>query len=606
MNTQRFLLKSGTIPLLLVLGLIPHALAHEAGFSEAQSHGLISLNVPATFIVPAWFLAQSGAQTQKTHLSQRPTLPDTLPQKPESNFQKPKTAAVFERFSPKVAVRWDAHFLYVETNGLPSHNMMEGITNWQQQVPLPQKYTAGNAWRIPLHPQPAAKPVSIKGRFLRGAVALAVNGIPIFNPQNNRGEISADIGELDQWGGHCGRADDYHYHSAPLHLQSTAGPGHPIAYALDGYPMFGLTEPTGQQPTELDSFNGHESPELGYHYHASPKYPYVNGGFHGVVVEKEGQVDPQPRAQPVREALKGLRGAKIISFESTGKNTYKLGYELNAEKRAVLYSTNTDDTVTFEFQNGRDGTTRETYTAKPGNGGARENTPPPPGPQARQNGPDGQPPAPPRPTNQYDSNAPAHGGSLLAALPRSADFILRSSDVQIGGELPTEYTGDGAGSTLPLQWTGAPTGTKSYALVMHHVDPEGKTKWYWILYNIPPTVQSLAKNSRNIGILGSSFRGHIGYEPPHSKGPGAKTYVLTLFAISRPLEITLPAVKVDFDTVMTAMKGSILAAADLSVVHTRTGNGVEDPPPPRPRPQKEPKLGSPPVPAPPPPPNVAR
>jgi len=30
----------------------------------------------------------------------------------------------------------------------------------------------------------------IKERFLRGAIALGVNGIPIFNPQNNRGEVS--------------------------------------------------------------------------------------------------------------------------------------------------------------------------------------------------------------------------------------------------------------------------------------------------------------------------------------------------------------------------------------------------------------------------------
>ena len=77
--------------------------------------------------------------------------------------------------------------------------------------------------RFPLVPVPAKTPVSIKGRFLRGAIALAANGIPIFNPQNNRGEVSAEIGELDEWGGHCGRADDYHYHAAPLHLQSVAG-----------------------------------------------------------------------------------------------------------------------------------------------------------------------------------------------------------------------------------------------------------------------------------------------------------------------------------------------------------------------------------------------
>src|SRR5438067_1282618 len=85
-----------------------------------------------------------------------------------------------------------------------------------------------------LHVQPSPSPVSIKNRFLRGAIALAANGIPIFNPQNNRGEISYEIGELDEWGGHCGRADDYHYHIAPLHLQEVLGRELPIACALDG------------------------------------------------------------------------------------------------------------------------------------------------------------------------------------------------------------------------------------------------------------------------------------------------------------------------------------------------------------------------------------
>src|ERR1041385_8490626 len=168
-----------------------------------------------------------------------------------------RVTASFAPFAPKVKTRSDAQFLYVESDGLPVHNMMIGITAWQQQVPLPQPYTGNNAWRIPLYPVPAKTPVSIKGRFLRGAIALAANGIPIFNPQNNRGEVSQEIGELDQWGGHCGRADDYHYHAAPLHLQSVLGKSLPIAYALDGYAIYGLTEPDGAKPAGLDAFNGH-------------------------------------------------------------------------------------------------------------------------------------------------------------------------------------------------------------------------------------------------------------------------------------------------------------------------------------------------------------
>ena len=35
------------------------------------------------------------------------------------------------------------------------------------------------------------------------------------------------------------------------------------------------------------------------------------------------------------------------------------------------------------------------------------------------------------------------------------------------------YTGDGTGVTPPLEWSGAPAGTKSYALIMHHTDAQG-------------------------------------------------------------------------------------------------------------------------------------
>lgn len=281
----------------------------------------------------------------------------------------PNQASVFAKFAPKVAVRPDADFLYIEGDGIPAHPMMKGITSWQQQVPLPQKYTGTNAWRIPLRPSPAKEVKMIRDRFLRGAVAIAANGIPIFNPQNNRGEISAEIGELDEWGGHCGRADDYHYHVVPLHLENVLGKGLPLAFALDGYPIYGLMESDGSAPTKLDAVNGHEMPGIGYHYHASRKYPYVNGGFHGEVIEREGQVDPQPRATPVRPSLTALRGARITDFKQTGSNKFELDYELNGDKRAVLYEVRADGSIPFEFRNGREGVKLETYSSRGGGGG---------------------------------------------------------------------------------------------------------------------------------------------------------------------------------------------------------------------------------------------
>ncbi|MCB1121648.1 MAG: YHYH protein, partial [Verrucomicrobiae bacterium] len=227
-----------------------------------------------------------------------------------------ETSIAFDAFSPHVRTYSDANYLYVESDGMPHHPMMVGITAWQQQVPIPQPYTGNNAWRIPLKPVPAKKPLSARFHFFRGAIALAANGIPIFNPIKNDGKTDTFLaGELDEYGGHSGRADDYHYHISPLHLQKILGERLPVAYALDGYPIFGLTEADGSAVRNLDAFNGHIGPDGDYHYHSSKSYPYLNGGFHGEVQERDGQVDPQPRAQGVRPYTRPLRGAKITGWK---------------------------------------------------------------------------------------------------------------------------------------------------------------------------------------------------------------------------------------------------------------------------------------------------
>ena len=50
----------------------------------------------------------------------------------------------------------------------------------------------------------------------------------------------------------------------------------------------------------------------------------------------------------------------------------------------------------------------------------------------------------------------------------------------------------------------APSGTRSFALIMHHVDPEGKAKWYWVLYDLPAETRNLPRNVKNVGILGNN------------------------------------------------------------------------------------------------------
>ena len=173
----------------------------------------------------------------------------------------------------------------------------------------------------------------------------------------------------------------------------------------------------------------------------------------------------------------------------------------------------------------------------------------------------------------------------FSADPSAAKFELRSPEVTDGGPLPKDYTGDGTSATLPLEWSGAPVGTKGYALIMHHNAPDG-IKWYWILYNIPADVQSLPKNVKGVGTLGgNSVNNRGGYAPPHSKGPGPKTYIYTVYALSAPPDLTVPALKVTREVLLAAMKDKILASAELKVVYSRppgaTDNAGEGDRPPR-------------------------
>jgi Protein of unknown function (DUF1566)/Abnormal spindle-like microcephaly-assoc'd, ASPM-SPD-2-Hydin/YHYH protein/Putative Ig domain len=270
---------------------------------------------------PAWFgAAAPAAAAAVTTASTRAAL----------------MAASFSVFKPKVRYYWDDTYFYEESDGIPDRtmmpNLMVGITAWNRQVPMPASYFASTAnalsynyWQIPLTPSPAATPQQITSTtFTRGAIALASNGVPIFNPHNNTGALSQEIGELDTYGGHSGRADDYHYHIAPIHLLPYLGNDKPIAWVLDGYPMYGYQEPDGTAMQTLDSSGGHDHGSWGYHYHApcsnssgtwTISSPYMNPAFHGAVSYVGLQVDPQPSVTPLRDSGTALE-VNITAFKN--------------------------------------------------------------------------------------------------------------------------------------------------------------------------------------------------------------------------------------------------------------------------------------------------
>ncbi len=262
----------------------------------------------------------------------------------------------FMFFAPNVNTSWDNNYFYVESKGIPTtHDMMVGISNhgWQQQVPIPQCYIGSNAWSIPLNPIMATTPIPVNAdHFSRGALAIAVNGVPIFNPYTNTGVDAFLDGQLDAFGGHCGKADDYHYHTAPLHLYNQTTSTLPIAYAFDGFAVFGSLEPDGSAMTTLDANHGHLFNDV-YHYHGSSTAPYMIGNMVGVVTEDATkQIIPQAQSQPVRTENWGpLNGALINSCVANANNGYNTSYSLNqVSGYATNYTKLSASPYTYTFQ----------------------------------------------------------------------------------------------------------------------------------------------------------------------------------------------------------------------------------------------------------------
>ena len=299
----------------------------------------INLNQSTQAAVGIMFAIASFYACKKAIVTSAGTTPTNIIPKTRTTFLD----SSFADYKPGLETRSDASYYYVATSGIPAHNMMVGITSWQQQVPIPQSYTGSNSWSIPLQPSYAASPLSTKTNFMKGAVAVAVNGVPIFNALNNRGEDAYLIGELDNWGGHCGRADDYHYHAAPMHLSGKAGLK-PIAFALDGFAVYGSKEPEGTTMEPLDVCHGHTGKNGVYHYHGTSDYPYVIGAMKGTVSTDpltpapENQILPQAFAKAARPALTPLRDATITDFKSTASNAYSLTYRIGSKYGYVNYS----------------------------------------------------------------------------------------------------------------------------------------------------------------------------------------------------------------------------------------------------------------------------
>ena len=149
-------------------------------------------------------------------------------------------------------------------------------------------------------------------------------------------------------------------------------------------------------------------------------------------------------------------------------------------------------------------------------------------------------------------------------------FSLTSDAGTSGVTLPTVYSCDGAGSTPELSWSGAPEGTKEYALMMTTIPVDGSTRWNWVLYGIPGSTTSLARNSSGVGTTGTGSHGTVMiYDPPCPQGAGAKIYTITVYALSASPALPGAADQVTGPVLTNAISSITLDKASLNLSYAR-------------------------------------
>jgi Raf kinase inhibitor-like YbhB/YbcL family protein len=168
------------------------------------------------------------------------------------------------------------------------------------------------------------------------------------------------------------------------------------------------------------------------------------------------------------------------------------------------------------------------------------------------------------------ATGPARGSSQPVASSSTTEvpamaLTLTSPSFADGATIPRQFTCDGRDASPPLQWSGAPAGTRAFAIVM--TDPDARGFVHWIATDIAGTLSGLpegASGTRAAGIEGANTFGRTGWSGPCP--PARHHYVFELFALSEPLGLHgTPTL----DQVRAALAGRTLGTATLSGQYQR-------------------------------------
>jgi Raf kinase inhibitor-like YbhB/YbcL family protein len=163
--------------------------------------------------------------------------------------------------------------------------------------------------------------------------------------------------------------------------------------------------------------------------------------------------------------------------------------------------------------------------------------------------------------------ASAQGGNAME---------LKSSAFTDGGKVPQQNVMPGAGGknlSLPLQWSGAPAGTQSFALSIVDPHPVAHNWVHWLVINLPGNASGLeegaaAKKMPPGAVELQNSWGKAGYGGPQPPpGTGDHPYVVTLYALNVAKLDLKPST--DLAGFQKAMEGKVLGTAKITGYYGR-------------------------------------
>lgn len=145
---------------------------------------------------------------------------------------------------------------------------------------------------------------------------------------------------------------------------------------------------------------------------------------------------------------------------------------------------------------------------------------------------------------------------------------LTSQSFADQNNIPKKYTCNGQNSSPDLEWSGAPSGTKSYVLIMDDPDAPNGTWVHWVLFNIPGNLKQLSEAAE---LPAGAISGHNSWEQKGYGGPcppsGTHRYFFKLYALDTILTINSSVRKSD---VLNAMQDHILESCELVGLYSQS------------------------------------